>query len=331
VIGSLSRRARHPLAAALLAALCLLALAAPAPASTPARIADASYLAGRPGGLALAVVVRDGRLQAYACDGTRRRAYFSARARRGRQTLRNDDGARLTVRLGARSARATLALPGAAPLALTARRTNRVAIVTVTIRPDGIITGTAAGGGALGAHLSPAGLFGALAQPGRAPRTLIAPGFAAAPLHLDGTPGRLPARPGRRRAARRMALAAHRQGAARRHHRLHRSAGRPLGPPPRHRRDRHRPRPRARLHGGRRRPSGPARFHGQRRRALSPRARRPPAGGGPARPGTPILGRVRTQAARFCFAPMSGRVRWGVRTLPLDGGCRIKGVCPAGL
>jgi hypothetical protein len=192
VIRSLSRRARHPLAAALLAALCLLALAAPAPASTPARIADASYLAERPGGLALAVVVRDGRVQAYACDGTRRRAHFSARARRGRQTLRNDDGARLTVRLGARSARATLALPGAAPLALTARRTSRVAIVTVTIRPDGIITGTAAGGGALAAQFSQAGLFGALAQPGRAPRTLIAPGFATAPLHVDGTPATYP-------------------------------------------------------------------------------------------------------------------------------------------
>jgi hypothetical protein len=184
----LTRRARRPVVAALPAALALLASAAPAPASTPARIADASYLADGPGDLALAVVVRDGRLTAYACDGISRRAYFTARARRGRQLLRNNDGARLTVRLGARTARATLALAGTAPLALTARRTSGVAILTVTIRPDGVVVGTAAGGGALGAHLSHSGLFGALARPGRAPRTLLAPGFAAAPLHLDGTP-----------------------------------------------------------------------------------------------------------------------------------------------
>jgi hypothetical protein len=185
-------RARALVAAALVAALVMLAPAAPAPASTAARIADASYLTGGPGGLALAVVVRDGRIAAYACDGTSRRAHFTARARRGRQTLRNRDGARLRLRLGARSARATLALPGAAPLALTARRTSRVAILTVTIRPDGTVTGTAAGGGALAAHLSQAGLFGALARPGRAPRTLIAPGIATAPLHLDGTPADYP-------------------------------------------------------------------------------------------------------------------------------------------
>jgi hypothetical protein len=187
-----TRRARRPLAAALLAALCLLALAAPAPASTPARLADASYLAEGPGGLALALVVRDGRVEAYACDGISRRAYFTARARRGHRLLRNDDGARLRLRLGARTARATLALPGTAPLQLTARRTAAVAILTVTIRPDGIVTGTAAGGGALAAHLSQAGLFGALARPGRAPRTLIAPGIATAPLHLDGTPADYP-------------------------------------------------------------------------------------------------------------------------------------------
>jgi hypothetical protein len=188
----LTRRARRPLAAALLTALCLLASAAAAPASTPARVADASYLAAGPGGLALAVVVRDGRLAAYACDGTSRRAHFTARARRGRPRLRNDQGARLRLRLGARTARATLALPGAAPLALTARRTAGVAILTVTIRPDGIATGTAAGGGALGAHLSQARLFGALARPGRAPRTLLAPGLATAPLHLDGTSATYP-------------------------------------------------------------------------------------------------------------------------------------------
>jgi hypothetical protein len=74
-------------AAALVAALVLLAPAAPAPASTAARVADASYLAEGPGGLAVAVVVHDGRLHAYACDGTRRRVYFTARARRGRRRL----------------------------------------------------------------------------------------------------------------------------------------------------------------------------------------------------------------------------------------------------
>jgi hypothetical protein len=188
----LSWRTRRPLAAAMLAALCLLALAAPAPASPAARVTDASYLAEGPGDLALALVIRDGRLAAYACDGTSRRAYFTARARRGRQGLRNRDGARLRLRLGARPARATLALPGAAPLQLTARRTAAVAILTVTIRPDGVVAGTAAGGGALGAHLSPAGLFGAIARPGRAPRTLLAPVFATATLHLDGTAAAYP-------------------------------------------------------------------------------------------------------------------------------------------
>lgn len=177
-----------PAPAVMAAALAVLALAGPAPSSAAPRLPDRSHLAAGPDGLVLALVVHDGRLEAYACDGTARRAFFAARARRGRHVLRNANGDRLTVRLGARAARASLALNGGDRLALTARRTRRVAIFSVTIRRDGAVFGAAPNRGVLGAHLSPAGLVGALAFGSLAPRAFSEPGFAGGPLFVDGTP-----------------------------------------------------------------------------------------------------------------------------------------------
>jgi hypothetical protein len=168
-------------------ALVALALALAVPSSAaaaPPRPADGSYLAEDPTGLQLGVVVRDGRVEAYACDGQARRAYFTGRARTGRVTLSNDQGARLRLRLAARAVEATLTLPGAEPLALSAPKTRSVAIATVTVRPDGTVAGRTRDGGALGAHMSAAGLFGALAVPGRAPQPLLKP--ALPQLHADG-------------------------------------------------------------------------------------------------------------------------------------------------
>lgn len=101
--------------------------------------------------------------------------------------LRKGSGDRLTVPLGARRIRASLTLNDDAPLRLTARRA-RAAIFTATVRADGAITGTAPGGGVLGAHLSGLGLVGALALPGTDAKTFTEPDFASAPLHVDGRP-----------------------------------------------------------------------------------------------------------------------------------------------
>jgi hypothetical protein len=155
-------------------------------------VPDRSYLAVGPNWLQLALVIHDGRLEAYACDGQTRRAFFAARARAGRLVLRNRRGDRLALRPGARRVAARLTLAGDAPLALTARRT-RAAIFRVTIRPDGAVAGTAPGGGMLQAHLSGGGLVGTLGLGGREPRAFGEPAFAWAPLWVDGQPVPYPA------------------------------------------------------------------------------------------------------------------------------------------
>jgi hypothetical protein len=186
-----SGRVRPMFGTAVAAALVVLAVTAPSPAAAaPHRPADASYLAEDSRGLQLAVLVRDGRVEAYACDGRARRAYFTGRARTERLTLGNDQGARLRLRLAARTVRATLTLPGAEPLALSARTSHRVAIATVAVHADGTVSGSTRDGGALGAHVSAAGLFGALALPGKTPRPLLKP--ALPELHIDGEPVAVP-------------------------------------------------------------------------------------------------------------------------------------------
>ena len=78
-------------------------------------------------------------------------------------------------------------MAGGRPLALTARP-RRAAIHRVTIQPDGVVTGTARGGGVLGAHQSENCVVGALGDPGAEPRAFSEPAFAQAPLHVDGQP-----------------------------------------------------------------------------------------------------------------------------------------------
>jgi hypothetical protein len=176
------------LLALVLAALVAALLAPAAPAAARSRLTDDSFLARGPGGLPLALVIDGGRLEAYACDGISRNAFFAGRARPGRQVLRNRGGDRLALRLGTRTVHATLTLNGEMPLRLRGRKTDGVAILTVNIRPDGVVTGTATGGGALAAHLSRAGLYGGLALPGHDPQPLAEPGFANAALWVDGQP-----------------------------------------------------------------------------------------------------------------------------------------------
>jgi hypothetical protein len=186
--GSEMNRHRRAGRGAQLGALLALALASPASAAT--HDADASYLAAGPGGLSVAIGVHAGRVQVYACDGRARKAFFAGPARR-RLRLRSAVGDRLTMRLGARSARATLALEDAEPVTLSAHRA-RAAIFAVSIGRDGAVTGTAPGGGVLGAHLSGNDLAGALAFPGAEPGAFDDPTFAPA-LFLDGRPLSYPA------------------------------------------------------------------------------------------------------------------------------------------
>lgn len=97
------------------AVLALVALAAPAPAAATPRAADAAYLAHGPNGLALALVVHAGRPEAYACDGTARRAFFRVRAVPRQRTLRNGRGDRLTVRACSSAAGPSPTRPNAPP------------------------------------------------------------------------------------------------------------------------------------------------------------------------------------------------------------------------
>jgi hypothetical protein len=170
--------------AALAAVMILLAIAARASAAAGPP-ADGSYLASASGGLELALVVRDDRIEAYACDGKARRAFFSGRAGRLPLTLHSAAGDALTLRPGGHGLAARLALAGAEPRSLTARK-GRAALFTTTIRPNGAVTGTARGGGVLGAQLSATGLVGALAFPGSEPHAFTDGTFARAALSVDG-------------------------------------------------------------------------------------------------------------------------------------------------